>query len=37
MTKIGPAEEADIEDWRRVIDIDLTGVFIDCQIAGRQM
>lgn len=37
MTKIGSAEEIDIEDWRQVIDIDLTGVFIGCQIAGRQM
>lgn len=37
MTKIGPAAEIDIEDWRRVINVDLTGVFIGCQIAGRQM
>ncbi|ADJ13868.1 SDR family NAD(P)-dependent oxidoreductase [Halalkalicoccus jeotgali] len=37
MTKIGPAAELDLEDWRRVIDVDLTGVFIACQIAGRRM
>ncbi|NHN49428.1 3-oxoacyl-ACP reductase FabG [Halostella sp. JP-L12] len=37
MTKIGPAAELDVEDWRRVIDVDLTGVFIGSQIAGRRM
>ncbi|KYH24753.1 3-phenylpropionate-dihydrodiol/cinnamic acid-dihydrodiol dehydrogenase [Halalkalicoccus paucihalophilus] len=37
MTTIGPAAEVDIADWRRVIDIDLTGVFIGCQVAGCQM
>ena len=28
MTILGPAEEIDIEDWRRVIDVNLNGVFI---------
>lgn len=37
MTKIDPAAEIDIEDWRQVIDVDLTGVFIASQVAGRQM
>ena len=37
MTTLGPAEEIDIEDWRRVIDVDLTGVFIGSRVAGRQM
>ncbi|WP_135305548.1 SDR family NAD(P)-dependent oxidoreductase [Haloarcula amylovorans] len=29
------AEEFDIDDWRRVIDIDLTGTFICSQIAAQ--
>lgn len=37
MTTLGPAEEIDIEDWRRVIEVDLTGVFIGSRAAGRQM
>ncbi|MFB6153664.1 MAG: SDR family NAD(P)-dependent oxidoreductase [Halodesulfurarchaeum sp.] len=37
VTKIAPAEEMDIDDWRWVIDVNLTGVFIGSQIAGRQM
>ena len=31
------AEEMSLEDWQEVIDINLTGVFIGCQVAGRQM
>ncbi|WP_323173447.1 3-oxoacyl-ACP reductase family protein [Natrialba sp. PRR66] len=37
MTTLGPAEEITIEDWRRVVDVDLTGVFISSRVAGRQM
>jgi NAD(P)-dependent dehydrogenase (short-subunit alcohol dehydrogenase family) len=37
ITTLGPAEDIDIEDWRRVIDVDLTGVFIGSQVAGKQM
>lgn len=37
LTRIGPAEEMDPEDWKRVIDVDLTGVFYGAQLAGRQM
>ncbi|GAA0669107.1 SDR family NAD(P)-dependent oxidoreductase [Natronoarchaeum mannanilyticum] len=37
MTTLGPAADIDVEDWRRVIEVDLTGVFIGCQAAGRQM
>ncbi|MGQ3413831.1 SDR family NAD(P)-dependent oxidoreductase [Natrinema versiforme] len=37
MTTLGPAEEINLDDWRRVIDVDLTGVFIGCQAAGHQM
>ena len=31
------AMEMDPEDWRRVIDVNLTGVFFGCQAAGNQM
>ncbi len=31
------AEEMNLEDWQEVIDINLTGVFIGSQVAGRQM
>lgn len=31
------AEEATDDDWLRVIDIDLNGVFWSCRAAGRQM
>jgi 3-oxoacyl-[acyl-carrier protein] reductase len=37
MTILGPAEEFDVDDWRRVIEVDLVGTFIGCQAAGRQM
>ncbi len=37
VTDIGPAEDVDPEDWRRVIDVDLTGAFFGSQLAGRQM
>lgn len=32
-----PAEEMTYEQWRKVIDINLTGVFLTAQAAGRQM
>jgi len=32
-----PAEEMPLEKWRMVIEIDLTGVFLFCQAAGREM
>lgn len=32
-----PSEQMDIEGWRRVIDTNLTGVFMCCQAAGRVM
>ncbi|MDR3355315.1 MAG: SDR family oxidoreductase [Synergistaceae bacterium] len=31
------AEEMSLEEWRRVIDINLTGVFLTATAAGRQM
>ena len=32
-----PAEEMSLEKWQMVIDVDLTGVFLFCQAAGREM
>ena len=32
-----PAEEMPIEQWRRVLDVDLTGVFLSCQAEARAM
>ncbi|QLG27331.1 glucose 1-dehydrogenase [Halorarum halophilum] len=37
MTIIDPAEEMAPEDWRQVIDVDLSGVFYGSQAAGRRM
>jgi NAD(P)-dependent dehydrogenase (short-subunit alcohol dehydrogenase family) len=32
-----PAEEMSLEQWQRVIDINLTGVFLSCQAEARAM
>lgn len=32
-----PAEDMDIEKWRQVIEVDLTGAFLFAQRAGREM
>jgi NAD(P)-dependent dehydrogenase (short-subunit alcohol dehydrogenase family) len=32
-----PAETMDYEDWKRVLDVNLTGVFLTAQAAGRRM
>jgi NAD(P)-dependent dehydrogenase (short-subunit alcohol dehydrogenase family) len=32
-----PAEDMDIAQWQRVIDVNLTGVFLSCQAEGRAM
>ena len=32
-----PAEEMSLSQWQRVIDINLTGVFLSCQAEGRVM
>ncbi|HEY5845470.1 MAG TPA: SDR family oxidoreductase [Microlunatus sp.] len=32
-----PAEEMSLDQWQRVIDVDLTGVFLSCQAEGRAM
>lgn len=37
VTTIDAAMEMSEADWRRVIDINLTGVFFGCQAAGTQM
>ncbi len=31
------AEDVEAEDWRRVLDVNLTGVFFCCQAVGRRM
>jgi NAD(P)-dependent dehydrogenase (short-subunit alcohol dehydrogenase family) len=32
-----PAEEMSLSQWQRVIDINITGVFLSCQAEGRAM
>jgi NAD(P)-dependent dehydrogenase (short-subunit alcohol dehydrogenase family) len=32
-----PAEEMPLEQWRRTIDVNLTGIFLSCQAQGRVM
>ena len=32
-----PAEDEPLDHWRRVIDVNLTGLFVLCQLAGRRM
>ena len=32
-----PAEEMPLDQWRRMIDVNLTGVFLSCQAEGRAM
>jgi len=32
-----PAEEMPLEQWQRMIDVDLTGVFLSCQAEARAM
>ena len=29
-----PAEEMSLDQWQRVVDVDLTGVFLSCQAEG---
>ena len=35
-TITGPSEELAIEDWRSVVDVDLSGVYYGCRAAGRR-
>ena len=37
VTEIGPAEDIGPDEWRSIVDVDLTGVFFGAQLAGRQM
>jgi NAD(P)-dependent dehydrogenase (short-subunit alcohol dehydrogenase family) len=37
ITKRVPSTEIEIEDWRRVLDVNLVGTFICCQAFGRHM
>lgn len=37
VTKMAPCEEYSLSDWERVIDVDLKGVFLCSQRAGRVM
>ncbi len=37
IVRFGKAEEMSLNDWSDVMDVNLTGVFICSQIAGRQM
>jgi NAD(P)-dependent dehydrogenase (short-subunit alcohol dehydrogenase family) len=32
-----PAEDMSLEQWQRVVDVDLTGAFLSCQAEGRAM
>lgn len=37
ITKWGEAENASVDDWRNVIDVNLNGVFYCCQAVGKYM
>lgn len=37
VVKAAPILEFDPEDWARILDVNLTGTFHCCQLAGRQM
>jgi 2-deoxy-D-gluconate 3-dehydrogenase len=37
MTKRGPAEDFDLSDWDRIIELNLTAVFSLCQLAAKEM
>ncbi len=32
-----PFLEVPLEDWQRILDVNLTGVFLGCQVVGRKM
>jgi NAD(P)-dependent dehydrogenase (short-subunit alcohol dehydrogenase family) len=32
-----PAEEMPLNQWRKMIDVNLTGIFLSCQVEGRAM
>jgi NAD(P)-dependent dehydrogenase (short-subunit alcohol dehydrogenase family) len=37
VSSIGPAEATPLEEWRRVLDVNLTGPFLLCQAFGARM
>lgn len=37
ITKRVPSTEISLDDWRRVVDVNLAGTFVCCQAFGRQM
>jgi NAD(P)-dependent dehydrogenase (short-subunit alcohol dehydrogenase family) len=37
INRIAPAETLEEPDWRAVLDVNLTGVFLACQVFGRRM
>ncbi len=37
MLLLRPVLETDLEDWRRVLDVNLTGAFITCKIFGQRL
>jgi len=37
VANLSPAEDLSLADWQRVIDINLTGVFLSAQATGRRM
>lgn len=37
ISAVVPAEDEPIDTWRQVVDVNLTGLFVLCQLAGRHM
>jgi NAD(P)-dependent dehydrogenase (short-subunit alcohol dehydrogenase family) len=37
IASIGPAEDTPVDVWRQVLEVNLTGPFLLCQVFGRQM
>lgn len=33
----GPTEELSVQEWQRIVDVDLTGAMLSCRAAGREM
>jgi 3-oxoacyl-[acyl-carrier protein] reductase len=36
ITTIGPAETFDVDEFRRIVDVNLTGTFVGSKVAGKQ-
>jgi NAD(P)-dependent dehydrogenase (short-subunit alcohol dehydrogenase family) len=37
ITTVGPSDRLDPADWRRILDVDLTGTFLTCRAAATRM